>query len=101
MIDRNSETLLLLKDVPRRIETLTGRRPSMATVHRWVASGLAGNRLETTFCGGSRVTSLEALERFDKAVTSARDGDQPIERQPATKVQKRQATRAARERLGI
>lgn len=43
-----------------------GRRPALATLHRWRLNGIRGTRLETAQIGGSRFTSREAIVRFLK-----------------------------------
>ena len=43
-----------------------GRRPALATLHRWRLNGIRGVRLETAQIGGSRFTSREAIVRFLK-----------------------------------
>ena len=65
MIDSTSETLISLseaaKAVPRRRK---GRKTHLSTIYRWATVGVRGVVLETLQCGGSRVTSREALQRF-------------------------------------
>jgi hypothetical protein len=65
MIDSTSETLISLADaakaVPRRRR---GRKTHLSTIYRWATVGVRGVVLETLQCGGSRVTSREALQRF-------------------------------------
>lgn len=101
MIDRSNETLLLLADVPKQLEMITGRRISISTVHRWIREGLCGVHLECIFVGGQRMTTIEALERFDEGVTQSRIRVQEPGHQPASKRQVNRATSAARKRLGL
>jgi hypothetical protein len=65
MIDSTTETLISLteaaKTVPRRRR---GRKTHLSTLYRWATIGVRGIVLETLQCGGSRVTSREALQRF-------------------------------------
>jgi Protein of unknown function (DUF1580) len=65
MIDSTSETLISLSDaakaVPRRRR---GRKTHLSTLYRWATIGVRGVILETLQCGGSRVTSREAMQRF-------------------------------------
>ena len=65
MIDSTTETLISLteaaKTVPRRRR---GRKTHLSTIYRWATVGVRGVVLETLQCGGSRVTSREALQRF-------------------------------------
>lgn len=57
------------------VEKVTGQRHHPSTYHRWRLRGIAGVRLETKKCGGRRMCSLEAVERFLDAVTTASDHD--------------------------
>ena len=41
-----------------------GKKPSISCLYRWSTAGCRGVILETTQCGGTRVTSREALGRF-------------------------------------
>src|SRR5262249_18837103 len=65
MIDSTTETLISLADaaktVPRRRR---GRKTHLSTIYRWATVGVRGIVLETLQCGGSRVTSREAMQRF-------------------------------------
>ena len=65
MIDSTTETLISLteaaKTVPRRRR---GRKTHLSTIYRWATVGVRGVVLETLQCGGSRVTSREAMQRF-------------------------------------
>jgi hypothetical protein len=65
MIDSTTETLISLaeaaKAVPRRRR---GRKTHLSTIYRWATIGVRGVVLETLQCGGSRVTSREAMQRF-------------------------------------
>ena len=65
MIDHQTETLRSLTEaaagLPRR---RGGQRVHVATVYRWAARGCRGVRLETIQIGGTKCTSLEALQRF-------------------------------------
>ena len=45
-----------------------------STIFRWVRRGIRGQRLETLFVGGIRMTSREALARFFAATTAAANG---------------------------
>jgi hypothetical protein len=65
MIDSTTETLISLADaaksVPRRRR---GRKTHLSTLYRWATVGVRGVVLETLQCGGSRITSKQALQRF-------------------------------------
>ena len=67
MIDIQNEEVVSLaeaaksKCLPRRRK---GKRPHVATLFRWTTVGVRGVVLETLQCGGTRCTSLQALQRF-------------------------------------
>src|SRR5262245_8049674 len=65
MIDVAVEPLITLTEaaalVPRRRR---GRKTSVTTLYRWASSGIRGIVLETLQAGGSRCTSVRALQRF-------------------------------------
>ncbi len=80
MIDPLTETPISLAEaaaiVPRR---RGGKRCNVATLYRWTAVGVRGERLESFQCGGTRCTSREALSRFFSKLTAAADAAmQPI-----------------------
>ena len=54
-----------------------GRKTHVSTLHRWATVGCRGCVLETIQVGGTRCTSLEALQRFFEALTAARRGEPP------------------------
>jgi hypothetical protein len=59
--------------VPRRRR---GRKTSVSTLYRWASRGVRGVVLETLQIGGSRCTSLPALQRFfDRLSSAAQDGN--------------------------
>lgn len=73
-IDITAETIIPVREVPSWCEQHLGRRVHPTTVNRWRLRGARKIRLETLLCGGTRVTSAEALTRFFQAVTAAADG---------------------------
>ena len=72
MIDIQTEEVVSLteaaksKHLPRRRK---GKRPHPATLFRWSTRGCRGVKLETIQCGGTRCTSVEALQRFFERCT--------------------------------
>ena len=46
-----------------------GKRINVSTIWRWATVGVRGVKLETIMAGGSRATSLEAVERFFETLT--------------------------------
>lgn len=71
MIDITSETVVSLTEatqhLPRRRK---GKRPNVATIYRWAQVGCKGVRLEIVQVGGTKCTSLEALQRFCDRLTN-------------------------------
>ena len=67
MLDFLTENTISLREAAR----LFPRRPSTATIWRWVYSGVRGIRLESLVCGGRRYTSAEAVRRFLAATNGA------------------------------
>jgi hypothetical protein len=63
-----------LFSLPVAYEKATGFRPHISTCHRHRINGIQGERLETVKCGGRRMCSAEAVQRFLAAVTAAADG---------------------------
>lgn len=65
MIDLSAEKVISFTEatklLPRR---RAGKRPHVATLYRWANRGLRGICLETIQVGGTRCTSIEALQRF-------------------------------------
>jgi hypothetical protein len=61
--------------VPRRRR---GRKTAVTTLYRWSSAGVRGVKLETIQVGGSRCTSLAALQRFfDRLTTHGLDPGRP------------------------
>jgi len=74
MITIGTEQVVTLKDacalLPRRRR---GKKPSVATLYRWATTGVRGVRLESIMVGGTRCTSIEAIQRFFDRLTEQRD----------------------------
>lgn len=65
MIDFASEQVVSLANATKILpERREGKRPNVATIYRWTTRGVKGIVLETIQIGGSRCTSVEALQRF-------------------------------------
>ena len=100
MIDPNSETLISLseaaRDLPRR---RAGKRPHLSCLYRWTTTGCKGVVLESLQCGGTRITSSEALARFFEALTIQAEQPQSISPAPRQTHQRRRQIEAAEKRL--
>ena len=96
MIDIQSEAVVSLteaaksKHLPRRRQ---GKRPHVATLFRWATRGCRGIVLETIQCGGTRCTSVQALQRFFERCTDPSAPPGPI----ATRAREREIGKAERE----
>lgn len=94
-IDRNSEELIPLTKVPSHMPA-SGRKIGMGAVYRWTKKGVAGVKLETTYWGGTRYTSREALDRFNDAVTAAMTSSSHNETRSGKSASKQASARARR-----
>jgi len=75
---------------------ITPGRPHKNTITRWADRGIGGVRLESWRCGGKRVTSVEALERF----ILARSGESKLA-SPDGCTPSHAAAEAALDQLGV
>lgn len=103
MIDIGREELITFAEaaklLPRRRQ---GRKLHVSTLHRWCTKGVRGVRLEYLSVGGTRCTSVPALQRFFDALTEldpAYDLDPDVPRHRT--VSRRKSIRAAQRCLGI
>jgi hypothetical protein len=65
MIDINTEHLVSFTQATKTLPARRcGKRPHVATMYRWALYGCKGVRLETVQIGGTKCTSIEALQRF-------------------------------------
>ncbi|NLF08870.1 MAG: DUF1580 domain-containing protein [Pirellulaceae bacterium] len=98
MIDISCEKVVSLTTATKLLPTRRqGKRPDVCTLYRWTSNGVRGIRLESLMVGGTRCTSVEALQRFFDALTAQADG-QPVAPPPRSKSRQRQIE-AAEKRL--
>ena len=90
------EELIPLCELPNRLPKRNGKQINISTIYRWRNRGLRGVRLEVNYRLGQPCTSLEALKRFDMAVTAAIEGPKVGGIQPANN---RQAHELAKRKL--
>src|SRR5438552_2514025 len=105
-IDITIERLVRLDQVPRLPFLPPGRNGKKlhsATVYRWAQRGVRGVILETLSIGGTRCTSIEALQRFFDALTPERSTSAPqaTEQPPAPTPSSRAQVAAARAGRGL
>lgn len=74
MIDLNQESPIPLREIPENLPKRNGKKISLPTIYRWVQKGLHGIRLETVYSGGIHCSTVEAIRRFDEAVTQVKRG---------------------------
>jgi hypothetical protein len=90
-IDFATEPLIPLNQatihVPRRRR---GRRTSVSTLHRWAARGLRGIVLETLQVGGTKCTSVAALQRFFERLSVLNADDAQVSKVGCSNQQPRQ-----------
>lgn len=96
MIDITTETVLTLADAAKRLPTRSGRRIHVSTLYRWSQRGCRGIRLETAQLGGSRITSMQALQRFCERLGAA-DARASAPMAVTSARRRREIARAARE----
>lgn len=97
MADILTEKPIPIGDAPKHIPG----RPHAATIWRWHQRGVRGVKLETYVCGGKRFTTIEAIRRFIRRTTEAKDGA-PVEAAPSRQRKKQiEAAEAELDRAGI
>ena len=75
MLDFSNETAIKFSAIPDWCHKNLGNRVNRSTCHRWRTRGARGIKLETALVGGTRYTTLEALNRFFAETTAAADGE--------------------------
>ncbi|MGB2985455.1 MAG: DUF1580 domain-containing protein [Phycisphaerae bacterium] len=73
----HDEHVVTFSEAARSLPKVNGRRPHASSIWRWVRKGIRGVKLESRRVGGRFVTSLEALERFSKALAEIDLPDRP------------------------
>jgi len=74
-----NENLITLSAAAKRLpQRRRGKRPHASTLFRWTTRGLRGVVLESTQVGGTRCTSLEALQRFFNRLKSLNDASERL-----------------------
>jgi hypothetical protein len=92
MIDLANETLISLADVPDHLPLRRGgKRPHVSCIYRWVQRGCRGIRLEVLQVGGTKCTSLQALQRFFDRLSA---GSQYVTKNRTPKQRRRVAEKA-------
>ena len=74
MINSETETLILPKDVCRMFPGRSGKGISLSTVWRWMIHGRRRQKLDSLIVGGTRYTSREAVQRFVAGLNGGQSG---------------------------
>lgn len=99
MIAPAKESLLLMTDVSKHLPKRDGKKINLSTIYRWTNRGLEGVLLDTVYIAGMRYTSIEALERFDAAVTAAKNAPRIASKVASTPTQASRAHEKAMRKL--
>jgi hypothetical protein len=84
MIDLTEE-VISLADAAKRLPRRRGSKPvHVSCIYRWTVQGCRGVVLEYTQIGGTRCTSVEALERFFERLTAQSSPSAPPSPEPAS-----------------
>jgi hypothetical protein len=59
-----TEDVLTLNDARKEIAAITGRRPDLSTITRWIHKGVGGTKLDAIRFGRQILVSRQALTRF-------------------------------------
>jgi hypothetical protein len=82
-IDLTVEPPLTLREATKLPQLRrNGRRPHIASMHRWAAAGIRGIKLETIVVAGSRCTTSAAVNRWIGALTADANGESLSARTP-------------------
>ena len=74
MIDISEEKLVTPAEITKHVPCRrAGKKCNIATVYRWMTDGVRSVKLESLCVGGTRCTSIEALQRFFDALTTQAD----------------------------
>lgn len=75
MIDFRQEMIVTLNQAARVVPKRRRGRPAhVGTLYRWASRGCRGVKLESIQIGGSRCTSMEALQRFFDRLSKQDEG---------------------------
>lgn len=97
-----STRMVRLSEAVAIVESITGDRPHVATIHRWAQRGLKGARLNTAFAGGHRRTTEEWIRQFFAEITKAVDGGQvSLSREERSRPSTQQRAEAELDAAGI
>lgn len=67
MLDLENEDVISISEAAR---SMPGGRVHPSTIFRWATKGCSGTVLETARSGGKRVTTRQAVRRFNERLTA-------------------------------
>ena len=70
-----TEKIMSFTEAAEALPEINGKPVHSSAVWRWARKGIKGIRLETLRLGGRFVTSMEALDRFNKALAAVDGGE--------------------------
>lgn len=65
-----TEDILTITDARKEIASITGQRPDLSTMTRWIHRGVGGTKLEAVRIGRQLITSRQAITRFIETRTA-------------------------------
>jgi hypothetical protein len=89
LIAKNKERLLSISEACDLFRVVSGQSKSLVTVYRYSGRGLRGVKLETVLNGGRLFTSKQAIGRFLRAQSIARESRYGVPSLVAPKRKKR------------
>lgn len=69
-----TEDIVTITDARKEIASITGQRPDLSTMTRWVHRGVGGTKLEAIRIGRQLITSRQAITRFIEQRTATSIG---------------------------
>jgi Protein of unknown function (DUF1580) len=86
MIDFRQETIVTMNQAARVVPKRRRGRPAhAATLYRWASRGCRGIKLEFIQVGGSKCTSLQALQRFFDQLSKQDEGSGAVAVTPSSR----------------
>lgn len=65
-----TEDVLTISDARQELAAITGQRPDISTLTRWIHRGVGGTKLEAVRFGRQLLTSRQAITRFIETRTA-------------------------------
>lgn len=86
MLDIIQEEVISLTEATTRLpRRRQGKKPNVATLYRWAQRGCKGVQLETVQVGGTKCTSVQALQRFFDRLSAGPAATAPANSAPSSR----------------